>query len=83
MNFGFLTLFGQVTFDQSGQWTTYRNGQVIGPTNLNPTPDGSSWQIVADTYRSKGAVVYSSQWTGRVYHTLSLCFIEICPELRL
>ncbi|OMJ65538.1 hypothetical protein SteCoe_38039 [Stentor coeruleus] len=55
-----------VTYDTNGVWTTTRNGQVISPSSLNPTPSSSDWSTLQKQYSSNGAVIYSSQWTGWV-----------------
>lgn len=56
----------KVTYDTNGVWTTYRNGQVISPSSLNPTPSASDWATLQQYYSAHGAVIYSSQWTGWV-----------------
>lgn len=54
----------KVEFGADGQWTTKRDGQVISPNSLSPVPGESDWSTLAEQYSSRGAVVYSSQWTG-------------------
>jgi hypothetical protein len=56
----------KVTFNASGLWTTYRNGQAIYPWNLNPAPQQSDWNTLVSYYTQYGAVIYSSQWVGWV-----------------
>jgi hypothetical protein len=55
-----------VTFGTDGVWTTTRNGQVISPSSLSPSPSSSDWSTLQQYYSSRGAVIYSSQWTGWV-----------------
>jgi hypothetical protein len=63
---GQATFHMKVTFDENGVWTTTRNGQVISPSSLSPTPSSSDWATVKQYYSTRGAVIYSSQWTGWV-----------------
>ena len=56
----------KVTYDTNGVWTTTRNGQVISPSSLSPSPSSSDWATVKQYYGTRGAVIYSSQWTGWV-----------------
>jgi hypothetical protein len=56
----------KITYDTNGVWNTYRDGQHIAPSSLNPTPSGSDWANLVKDYSGKGAVVYSSQWVGWV-----------------
>jgi len=55
----------KVSFGNDGTWTTVRDGQTISPYSLNPSPSGSDWATVAQQL-ARGAVIYSSQWTGWV-----------------
>jgi len=56
----------RIDYGYDGQWTTTRDGQEIGPYSFSPSPQGSDWGILKGFYESKGAVIYSSQWTGWV-----------------
>lgn len=56
----------RIDYDDQGKWTTTWNGNVISPWNLNPGPQDHDWQVLADAYRQKGAVIYSSIWVGWV-----------------
>ena len=56
----------KVSHASNGQWTTIHDGKTIGPNDLSPKPGSSDWSTVAQTLASKGAVIYSSQWTGWV-----------------
>jgi hypothetical protein len=56
----------KVTYDANGVWTTTRNGQVISPSSLHPTPSNSDWETLVHYYNTRGAVIYSSQWVGWV-----------------
>lgn len=56
----------RIEYGNDGTWTTIRDGQRIGPNNLQPQPSGQDWGVLAGQYRSKGAVIYSSEWTGWV-----------------
>jgi len=49
-----------------GSWTTIRDGVTIGPSNLSPQPSPSDWNTIKSYFTTKGAVIYSSQWTGWV-----------------
>lgn len=61
----------KISHATNGQWTTVHDGKKIGPNDLTPMPQSSDWNTVANTMASKGAVIYSSQWTGWV--PLSSC----------
>jgi len=56
----------RINYGDDGTWTTVRDGQTIGPNNLNPPAQGQDWSILKQQYQSKGAVIYSSQWVGWV-----------------
>jgi len=49
-----------------GSWTTIRDGQVINSGSLSPSPGGFDWGVIKSSYESKGAVIYSSEWSGWV-----------------
>jgi len=53
-----------VSFDASGKWTTVRNGQTLPA--LSPAPQQLDWDNVANSMKSHGALIYSSQWVGWV-----------------
>jgi hypothetical protein len=53
-----------ISYDESGEWTTIRNGKVIGPYDLSPLPQDYDWNQLVSQYKTNGAVIYSSQWTG-------------------
>jgi len=48
-------------YSPNGQITATQNGQVL---NISPSPQGSDWSTIQSYYQSRGAVIYSSQWTG-------------------
>lgn len=52
----------RVDYDWNGQWTLSMNGQQVG--NFDPWPDNRAWGVIRDFHESRGAVIYSSQWTG-------------------
>lgn len=54
----------KVEYGNDGKFTITRDGQQISGDSLDPAPSGNDWGIVKSTYESKGAVIYSSQWTG-------------------
>ena len=56
----------KITHDANGVWNTYRDGQLISPSMMNPSPSGSDWGTVVQHLSQRGAVIYSSQWTGWV-----------------
>ena len=56
----------RVDYKTNGEWTTTRDGQKISPGNLNPVPGSSDWDSLVSAYKTRGAVIYSSQWTGWV-----------------
>ena len=56
----------KISYGADGQWTTVRDGQTISPYSLSPSPSGSDWGTVAQQYSQRGAVIYSSEWTGWV-----------------
>ncbi len=60
------TFHMRIEYKNDGSWTTIHDGKNIGPYDLNPTPQSYDWQVLANSYSSSGAVIYSSQWTGWV-----------------
>lgn len=54
----------RVDYDQNGQWTISMNGNPLG--QFDPVPDNRAWDIVRRFHEERGAVIYSSQWTGWV-----------------
>jgi hypothetical protein len=56
----------KISYDYSGKWTTVHDGKTIGPNDLSPLPQDYDWNQLVSQYKSKGAVIYSSQWTGWV-----------------
>merc|ERR1712070_152842 len=63
-NFGGSTFHMKVEYGNDGKFTITRDGQQISGDSLDPPASGSDWGIVRSNYESKGAVIYSSQWTG-------------------
>jgi len=56
----------RVDYQADGTWTTTRDGVVISPSKLQPTPRSQDWAILKQQYEERGAVIYSSIWTGWV-----------------
>jgi len=56
----------RVEYQLNGTWTTTRDGEVIDSGRLQPAPRASDWAVLAQAYQSRGAVIYSSLWTGWV-----------------
>jgi hypothetical protein len=56
----------RVEYGTDGSWTTIRDGQVIDAGSLSPRPGGFDWGVIKSSYESKGAVIYSSEWSGWV-----------------
>jgi len=54
----------RIEYGLDGSWTTIRDGQVIDKSNLSPTPGASDWATLVKFYTIKGAVIYSSIWSG-------------------
>lgn len=54
----------KIDYDQSGQWTISRDGEVLD--NLSPAPDDATWEYVKTIHETRGAVIYSSEWVGWV-----------------
>jgi hypothetical protein len=54
----------RIEYDETGSWTVTRDGQLLDA--LSPSPDDKTWEVVQAAHASKGAVLYSSQWTGWV-----------------
>lgn len=56
----------RINYGKDGSWTTIRDGITITGSGLSPTPSSKDWGIIASDYTSKGALIYSSMWTGWV-----------------
>ena len=56
----------KITYDTNGVWNTYRDGQLISPSSLSPSPSAADWATLVQHYSQRGAVIYSSQWVGWV-----------------
>jgi hypothetical protein len=56
----------RIEYGQDGSWTTIRDGQVINGGNMSPQPAGDAWATLKSAYETKGALIYSSEWTGWV-----------------
>lgn len=56
----------RIEYGTDGTWTTHRGGEVIDAGTMSPRPSSSSWAELKRQYESKGAVIYSSLWTGWV-----------------
>lgn len=56
----------KITFGADGTWNTYRDGELISPATLNPSPQSADTSTLAKFYAAHGAVIYSSQWVGWV-----------------
>merc|ERR1712039_981084 len=56
----------RIEYGSDGSWTTIRDGQTIDSGSLSPQPNSGDWEIVKSAYASKGAIIYSSEWTGWV-----------------
>jgi len=56
----------KIDYGTDGSWTTTRDGQVINSGTMSPAPGGGDWSVIKSAYESKGAVIYSSEWTGWV-----------------
>merc|ERR1711963_1155008 len=56
----------RIEYGADGSWTTIRDGQIINSGSLSPSPGGFDWGVIKDSYESKGAVIYSSEWEGWV-----------------
>lgn len=54
----------KIEYDQSGQWTVSKDGEVF--TDYSPVPDEPTWDYVKSTHESRGAVIYGSEWVGWV-----------------
>lgn len=63
-HFGSSTFHMRVEYSNDGRFTITRDGEQISGDSLSPPASESDWGIVQSTYQSKGAVIYSSQWTG-------------------
>lgn len=56
----------RIEHSPDGKLVVIRDGQRITPNDIKPTPRSDDWCILAEAYRTKGALIYSSQWTGWV-----------------
>lgn len=56
----------RVEFKNDGSWTTIHDDKIINQYDLNPTPQSYDLKVLSEAYKSSGAVIYSSQWTGWV-----------------
>eukprot|EP00040_Diaphanoeca_grandis_P028196 m.162243 g.162243 ORF g.162243 m.162243 type:complete len:328 (-) comp31269_c2_seq2:27-1010(-) len=56
----------RIEYDLDGKWTTVRNGETIYGGNMNPQPRDVDWATLKEFYTTKGAVIYSTIWTGWV-----------------
>jgi hypothetical protein len=56
----------RIEHSTDGTWTTTRDGQVIAYGSLDPPPAASDTGVIKSTMENKGAVIYSSLWTGWV-----------------
>lgn len=54
----------KVEYDSDGMWTVTRDGSVI--TSYSPSVDSQATGYVKSMHENRGAVIYSSQWTGWV-----------------
>lgn len=54
----------KVYFDLDGQMTATRDGQDINNNNLHPTPKLNDWAVIKSSLETRGAIIYSSQWSG-------------------
>lgn len=63
-SFGSSTFHMKVEYGNDGKFTITRDGKVLSGDSLDPAASGSDWGVVKSTYESRGAVIYSSQWTG-------------------
>jgi hypothetical protein len=54
----------KITYGTDGKMLAYRDGVLI--PNYSPVPNSNAWNTIATTMKSKGAVIYSSQWQGWV-----------------
>jgi len=54
----------KVEYDVDGQWTVTKDGNVL--SGFSPPVDGQAKDYVKSMHESRGAVLYSSQWTGWV-----------------
>lgn len=48
----------------NGQWMVTRDGVVLD--NYWPIPNSTAFDFVKEVHQTRGAVIYSSQWTGWV-----------------
>jgi len=56
----------KISHAADGTMTVVRDGVTISSPNYNPGPQSQDIQTIRDVYASKGAVIYSSLWTGWV-----------------
>jgi hypothetical protein len=52
----------RIDYDKSGQFTVMRDGQVLN--GYEPAPTADDFEILRSQHEQRGAVIYSSQWTG-------------------
>lgn len=55
----------RINTDINGVITVIRDGVVVS-INQNGSPGTKDWNIIKNSYGTKGAVIYSSQWVGWV-----------------
>jgi hypothetical protein len=63
-SFGGSKFHMRIDYDDNGKFTITRDGQTVSGDSLDPPVSGNDWGIVKSTYETRGAVIYSSQWTG-------------------
>jgi cellulose 1,4-beta-cellobiosidase len=57
----------RVDYATDGSFTVYRNSQLLfKSSDMKPLPKASEYSILADAYKTYGALIYSSQWKGWV-----------------
>jgi len=56
----------RIEYSADGVWKTIRDGKTISGSDLHPTPGSYDWNKIKNDYTSRGAVIYSSEWTGWV-----------------
>lgn len=54
----------KISYDTQGKWTVSKDGEILG--DYNPSPGNTEWNYVKSMHESRGAVIYSSEWTGWV-----------------
>lgn len=63
--FGKTSFSMRVEFDEQGRMTTFVDGVRYEFSDLRGQKP-SDWEMVRETYSTRGAVIYSSQWSGWV-----------------